>query len=83
MGINVFFIENAGVITTVEFKGCVAGARIFCIIVGKFSHWKEPSSIILLVIDKNPEIGLYCIVLPLSLAVSLGVEGGGKSLFNL
>ena len=69
-------------IIIIEFEGCVASAYIFRIIVDKFSHWKEPSPISLFVVDKSPEIGLYCTVLPFGLAVSLAVEGGGEPLFN-
>ena len=70
-------------IATVEFERYVANACIFCVIVSEFSHWKEPSPIILLVVDKNPEIGFHYTVLPLGLAVSLREEGGEKLLFNL
>ena len=69
-------------VTTVEFEGCVVGACIFRVVAGKFSHWKEPGSIILLVVGKSPEISLHYTVLPLGLAVSLGMEGGGEPLFD-
>ena len=60
-------------------KGHIAGAGIFRIIIGKFSHWQEPCPFILLVVDKDPEVDLHCTILPFSLAISLGVEGGRES----
>ena len=63
----------------IQLEGGIADAGIFCIIIGKFSHWQEPYPVILLVVDKGPEVGLHCIILPFSLAVSLGVEGGRES----
>ena len=57
-------------------------AYIFDVIIGKLSYWKGSSLIILHVVDKSPEIGLYCIVLPLSLAVNLRIKGGKKLLLD-
>ena len=71
------FVKNAGVVAAIEFEKRMAGACIFCVIVGKFSYWKKSSPIILLVIDKSPGT-----VLLLGLAVSWRVEGDGKLLFN-
>ena len=70
-------------LATVKFEGHIAGTRIFCVVVSKFSYWKEPSLIILLVVDKSPEISLYCTVLPLGLAISLRLEDSSKLLFDL
>ena len=39
--------------------------------------------VVLFIIDTKLEIGLYYTVLPLGLAISLGVENNGESLFNL
>ncbi len=64
-----------GVVASVEFKRCVADARILDVVVGKLSYWKESSPIVLLIIDKNFEVSFYCTVLPLGLAISLRVEG--------
>lgn len=55
---------------------------IFGIIVGKLSYWKELSPIILLIIDKNPEVNFYYTVLPFSLAISLKVQGNREPLFD-
>lgn len=77
---NIFFIENAKMVTIIKLKKHMANACILCIIVGKFSYWKELSPIIFLVINKNPEVGFYCTVLSLGLAISLRIEGGGEFL---
>ena len=66
----------------VEFERCMIGVRIFRVVVGKFSYWKEPSPINLLVVNKNPEICLYCIVLPLGLTINFGVKSSGEPLFD-
>ena len=64
---------------TIQLEGDIAGAGIFRIIIGEFSHWQESCPVIRLLVEKGPEVGLYCIILPLSLAVSLGVEGCRES----
>lgn len=38
--------------------------------------------IILLAIDKNPEISFYCIILPFSLAINLRIEGNKELFFD-
>ncbi len=58
-------------------------AGIFCIIVSKFSYKNGSGPIILFVIDKSSKIGLYCIVLPFCLAISLRVEPGEELLLDL
>lgn len=70
------------VVATVQLKQCIAGASVFCIIIGEFSYWKEFCLIVLLKVDKNTEKSFHCIVLPLGLAVSLKVEDGRKPTFN-
>ena len=60
----------------------MAGASILSIIVGKLCHGKKLCSIILLKVDKGPEVGFYCIILPLRLAVRLQMEGGKESLLD-
>ncbi len=61
----------------------MTGAGIFRIIISKFSHKKELNLIILFIIDKNLETGLYYMVLPLSLAINLGVKSSKEFLLNL
>ena len=63
----------------IQLEGGIAGAGIFRIIIDEFSHRQEPCPVILLVVDKDPEVGLHCTILPFSLAISLGVEGGRES----
>ncbi len=55
---------------------------IFCIIVSKFSQKKELGLIVLFVIDKNSEIGLYYTVLSLELSMSWRVKSSGEPLFD-
>ena len=69
-------------VAVVQLKGCVAGAGIFRIIISKFSHQKEPCSVVLLEINEGTKVGFHCAVLPLGLAVNLRIEGCGKSPFN-
>ena len=82
MKINIFFVRDVRVVAAVQLKWCVAVASIFCIIIGELSHWKELCLVVLLEFDEDTEISFYCAVLPLGLAVSLRVEGCGKSLFD-
>lgn len=58
-------------------------ADVFRIIVSEFGYKKEPGPIVLFVINKNSEICLYFIVLPLGLAISLRVESSGEPSFDL
>ena len=69
-------------ISVIELKKYMAGTGIFGIIVGKFYYGKKPCPIILLKVDKNVEVGFFCTILPLCLAVSLRVKGGRKFLLN-
>ena len=69
-------------ISTIELESCVAGASILGIVIGKLRHGKKPCLIILLEVDKGLEVGFHCTILPLSLAIRLRVEGGGKSLLD-
>ena len=69
-------------VAAVQLKRCVAGAGVFRIIIGKFSYRKESCPVVLLEVDKSLEVGFHRAVLPLGLAVSLRVEGGGESLLN-
>ena len=69
-------------IAAVQLKRRVAGARIFCIVIHKLSHWQEPGPIILLEIDEGSKVGLHGTVLPLRLTVSLRIESGGKPMFD-
>ena len=69
--------------TAVKLKRCVTNTNVFYIIISKFSHKKKFGLIILFVINKNLEINLYCIVLPLGLAINLWAKSNRKPLFNL
>lgn len=60
----------------------MVNAHIFGIVVSKFSYWEEPNPIVLLVIDKNSEVSLYCIVLSLGLVINLRMEDSRKSLLD-
>ena len=63
----------------IQLEGSIAGASIFCIIIGKFRHRQEFYPVILLIVDKGPEVNFHCTILPFSLAISLGVEDGRES----
>ena len=69
-------------ISAIELKKCMADAGILGIVVSKLRHRKKLYLIILFKVDKDSEVGFHCIILPLSLAVYLRVEGGGESLLN-
>ena len=61
----------------------MANTGIHDIIVGKLRYKQKLCLIILLKVDKDLEIGFYCIILPLSLAICLWVEDDGESLFDV
>ena len=82
MGVDIFFVRDSWVEATIQLEEGIAGVGIFCIIIGEFSYWQELCPVILRVVDKDPEIGLYCTILSFSLAVSLGVKDSKKSLFD-
>lgn len=69
-------------IVVIELKKCVASTRIVCIIICKFCYKQELCLVILLLIDKNPEVGFYGVVLPLTLAISLQIESSRQLLLN-
>ena len=60
----------------IQLEGDIADAGIFRIIIGEFSHRQELCPVIRLVVDKGPEVGLHCTILPFSLPISLELEGG-------
>ena len=60
----------------------MAGAGILGIVVSKLRHEKKLCPIILLKVDKGLEVGFYCTILLLSLAVRLQMNGGGESLLD-
>lgn len=57
----------------------MTGARIFGIIVGKFSDKKKPCLIIIFKIDKYSKVNLYNIILSLNLAICLLIKGDRES----
>ena len=59
------------IISAIELKRCVTSAGIFGVIVGKIYYGKKLCPIILLEVDEGLEVGFYCTILPLSLAVRL------------
>ncbi len=61
----------------------MASTRIFGVVISKFSYYKEPNLMILLVVNKSPKVGFYHTILRLSLAVNLRMEGDKKSSLNL
>ena len=63
----------------VQLKKGMAGASVFSIIISEFSHWEKPSLVVLFVVDKSPEIGFHCTILPFCLPVRLGMKGGKES----
>ena len=63
----------------VEFERRVAGAGVFGIVVGEFSHWQEPCPVILLPVHEGSEVCLYCAVLPFCLAIGLRMESCRES----
>lgn len=69
-------------IAIVELKKHIAIACIFSIIVSKFNHKKELNLIILLVVNKVPEVGFYYMILSLIFAVNLRIKGGKEFLLN-
>ncbi len=72
-----------GVIAIVKSKRYIAATYILYIIIGKLNYYKESSLIILLVVNKNPKVNFYLIVLPLYLAISLRMKDGEEPLFDL
>ena len=69
-------------ISTIEFKKCMANTGFLSVVIGKLHHGKKPCSIILLEFDKGLEIGFYCTILSFSLTVCLWVEAHRESLLN-
>lgn len=69
-------------IAIVKLKKYMANAYILRIVVNKLNHQEKSSLIILRVVDKSLKIGFYHTVLPLCLAISLSVKGGGELLLN-
>ena len=59
------------------------GAGILGIIVSKLYYKKNSCLIILFEVNKGSKVGFYHIILPLSLAAYLRVEGSGKFLLNV
>ena len=66
----------------IQLKRSIAATSIVRIIIGKFPYWEKPSSAVLFIVDKSPEIGFHCTILLFCLLVRLGVESGKKSLLD-
>lgn len=61
----------------------MASICIFGIAVCKFCRRQEFCLVILLFVDKCLEIGFYCAVLPLILAIYLRLKGGREVLIDV
>ena len=70
-------------ISAVELEKYAVNIDIFSVIIGKLYHKKKLCPIILLKVDKSLEVGFYCIILSLSLAVYLQVKSGKKFLLDI
>ena len=77
--VDILFVRVFGVKAAVQLKRGMAGAGVLCIIISEFRHWEKLSLVVLLIVDKSLEKGLYCTILPFCLPVSLGVKGGRES----
>lgn len=60
----------------------MASICMFHIVIYKFRYKQIFYLVILLVIDKSPKLGLYCIVLSFDLAICLKIEGDRELLFD-
>ena len=69
-------------IAGVPLKKRMAVAQVFRVVVSKLGYREELGLVILLEVHKGLEIRFHCIVLLLSLTVSLRVESGRKPPFN-
>lgn len=70
-------------VVIVELKRRMAGVYIFGVIVDKLNYPKEPSPIILLIINKTSAVSLHCTVLLLGMAISLRVKSSRELLVDL
>ena len=61
----------------------VVGTCILYIIIGKLHNWEKPSSVVLMVVDKDLEVGLHCTILLFCLPVCLGMKYGRKFLLDV
>ena len=82
VGVDIFFVGDSWVVAVIQLKGGIAGTSIFRIIIDEFSYWQELYRVIPLIVDKGSEVVLYCTILPFSLAINLGLEGGREFLLN-
>lgn len=67
----------------VKLKKYIASTYIFSIVICKFCHGQEPCPVVLLSINKNTKINLYCAILLHGLAVRLQIEYSGDLLLNV
>ena len=81
-GVDVFFVGNIYVVPVVELKRHVPYIGVFCVIISKFCHEKEPCPIVLLIINENFKVNFYCAILLLRLSVSLSVKSSIELLFD-
>ena len=69
-------------IAIVQLEKWVTGAGVLRIIISTFSNWEEPGPIILLEINKDPEVGLHGVVLLFCLTISLRVKSSEEHPLN-
>ena len=57
-------------------------ARVLCIFISEFSHWQEPSPVILLEVDDRLHVRLYDATLLLDLSFYMQIKGDRKPLLE-
>ena len=67
---------------TIQLKGDIGSAGIFYIIIDKFSYQQESYLVILLIVDKSPEVSLHCTILSFSPIISLRFESDREFLLD-
>ena len=69
-----FFKKNTKIIAVIQLKGHMANISIFDIIMSNFDYFWKFSLIVLLKVDKNLNVELYCAVLALCLIINLRIK---------
>ena len=67
----------------IQLKKSIAGTSILYIVIYEFSHRQQLSPVILIVVDKSPEISFHSAVLSFCLLIRLRVEGDRESLLDV
>lgn len=66
---NLNLKKNTEMIVAVELKKWMTSTYIFGVVIYKFGYKQEPCFVILLQIDKNPEVGVYNAIFSLGLTI--------------